>query len=155
MSDFTLPVYNGLPSICAGLERMSADLYELGNQAGSLATRPNAKPCEAAECLLALRTQLAYLAAETEAMRTALGKTDGEAEMAETPPKPTFTPVSVTLECTPVITLYNVSNALTYLAETMPDENSGLAKLLDNLGADVQACAQEFDDNWVEKTGGN
>lgn len=46
----------------------------------------------------------------------------------------------------PVARLYALAQALRHVAETLPEDQSGLMCLLRLLGADVRACAEAIDD---------
>ena len=45
----------------------------------------------------------------------------------------------------PVVRLLLAAEGMRHLAATLPEENGGLARLMDMLGKEVQTCAEQLD----------
>ncbi|WP_027369170.1 hypothetical protein [Desulfocurvibacter africanus] len=52
------------------------------------------------------------------------------------------------MEVDPLVRIYSHAEALRTLAEQLPEEQGGLALILNLLGDDLDRCGAELDDKW-------
>jgi hypothetical protein len=54
--------------------------------------------------------------------------------------------MSAAIQTDPVSRLYLAAEGMRHLAATLPEEDGGLARLMDMLGREVRSCAEQLDD---------